>query len=150
MNEDLPKPKRLRKWLSNLTVFLLVCATWFIWQRPDLWQFRHQLPWGAQDVHEWYQEDSFLPDYSYLLKAKITEDQFRSYIGKFGLTIHSENRKYSEPSDPWLNWTDWSGRKNDWWNPSSSIENTFVAEGGDTWTFAKYEQGYLYLSSVNH
>ena len=138
------------RWLHILAIFLAICFAWFLWYRPDQWRFRHKLPWSAQDVHEWHREDGFLPDYSYLLKAKITEAQFRRYITKFGLTSHTASRQYSESPDPWLSWEAAPSFDGGWWNPSDSLEDTFVWQGYDTWTFAKYEHGYLYLSSINH
>lgn len=113
------------------------------------WGFRQALPWSARDVHEAYWTDSLLPDYTYQLKARITEQQFREYISKFHLTPHTPTRTYSDDS-PCLSWGNVQVSKADWWDPSKSLESTFVWQGGHTWTFAKYERGYLYLGSLDH
>jgi hypothetical protein len=113
------------------------------------WRFRKELPWSAHDVHEYYVSDTLLPDYSYQLKAQVTEDQFRRYIAKFGLTPHTPTRTYSD-STIWLRWDGVRGAERGWWDPSDSLDSTFVWQGYDTWTFAKYEHGYLYLASINH
>jgi hypothetical protein len=113
------------------------------------WRFRKELPWSAHDVHEWYMSDTLLPDYSYQLKAQVTEDQFRRYITRFGLTPHTPTRSYSD-SAIWLSWNRAPGFEGGWWDPSASLDSTFVWQGYDTWTFAKFENGYLYLASVNH
>lgn len=113
------------------------------------WPFRKALPWTATDIHEWYWSETLLPDYSYYLKAKVTENQFRTYVARFGLTPHAPDRAYSE-SSIWLNWESAPESDGGWWNPSDSLDTTFVREGHDTWTFAKFEQGYLYLASLNH
>jgi len=112
------------------------------------WDFRKELPLLASDVHEHFYADGFLPDYSYFLKAKMSEQQFQRYIAKFKLTLHTPDRKYSE--DLWLDWGGSHLAPLSWWDPGKTLEHTYVWEGGDTWTFAKYEHGYLYLKSLNH
>ncbi len=139
-----------RKRLVALVIGLVVVAlVWASWGRMTQWAFRRALPSHAEDVHESIREDGFLPDYRYKLKAKISEEQFRRYIEQFGLTAHSSMRKYSDDADVWLRWQH-SGRKVDGWDPSESLDETFVRQAGDTWTFAKRERGYLYLMSLNH
>lgn len=128
-------------------ILLTVGAGWFFWTRPDQWSFRRELPWTAEDVHERYWSDGFLPDDSYRLKARITDEQFRRYIAKFELTPHAPTRAYSESPDLYLTW---SPRTDTWWDPTDSLESTFVSQDRDTWTFAKHERGYLYLRSLNH
>jgi hypothetical protein len=113
------------------------------------WSFRKKLPWSATDIHEIYWTDFPLPDYSYNLKAKISESQFLKYISKFGLSPHTTDRQYSDDVI-WLNWDAPPDNKGSWWNPTDSLTNTFVWQGNDTWIFAKYEHGYLYLGSLNH
>jgi hypothetical protein len=142
--------KGKRRWLRVLTILFAIGLILFLWARPDQWRFRRELPWRAQDVKEWHQSDGFLPDYSYQLKAKITEEQFHRYIAKFELTPHTPTRKYSDSPEAWLTWHRAPGFSGAWWDPSDSLEHTFVWQGNDTWTFAKYERGYLYLASLNH
>jgi hypothetical protein len=139
--------KGKRRWLRILSILFVFGAVWFFWARPDQWRFRRELPWMTKDIHERYWSHGFLPDYSYYLKARITEEQFWRYIAKFKLTPHTSTRQYSESPDPWL---DWDPDPYSWWNPSKSLDSTFVWQGHDTWTFAKYERGYLYLVSLNH
>lgn len=111
--------------------------------------WRHDLPATATDVHEWAWADGFLPDYSYILKAKVSEPDFNVFIRKLKLTPHSPDRQYSD-NPAWLSWSCPPGFTNDWWDASGSLSNTFVDEGHDTWSFAKYENGYLYFQSLNH
>ena len=113
------------------------------------WSFRKELPWSATDIIETYYSDTLLPDYDYRLKAKITESQFQNYIKSFELSLHTNERKYSDDV-VWLYWGASSKSKGGWWNPTDSLTNTFVWQGNDTWIFAKYENGYLYLGSINH
>jgi hypothetical protein len=113
------------------------------------WPFRRALPWSAHQVHEWYWTDTLIPDYSYQLKAKITEEEFRRYVTRFGLTPHTTNRRYSDDLIL-LRWDSASGSGREWWDPSESLDSTFVKQDRYTWTFAKYEHGYLFLSSLAH
>ncbi len=79
----------------------------------------------------------------------MTEAQFHRYISKFALTPHTAERQYSD-SAVWLRWRHAPGFTGEWWDPSMSLDSTYVWQGGDTWIFAKYERGFLYLASVNH
>jgi hypothetical protein len=148
------KPKCLKGTVTLVGVLLaLVLAGGFGWvflARSDEWVFRRNLPGTAVDVSEWDRSETLLPDYSYHLKASITEEQFGIYITKFGLTPHSETRQYSQSPSPWLSWQAAPGFQGSWWDPSDTLAGTFVHQEGDTWTFAKYENGYLYLASLNH
>jgi len=122
---------------------LLLCYEAFTWS------FRKALPWSAREVHESYMTDTLLPDYGYQLKARITEKEFRDYIARFDLTPHTATRTYSDDL-VCLSWRYGPGFEGGWWDPSDSLDATFVWQGDTTWTFAKYEHGYLYLSSLCH
>ena len=138
-----------RNWVRGLLLLFLVGTVYFLWFRPDRWKFRNKLPRTAQDVHEWFWSPGFIPDYNYHLKAKVSAPQFKHYVSRFSLTPHSPARTYSESADLWLRWEDDDcGEK--WWDPSDKVDGTYVEQEHDTWTFAKYENGYLYLTSLNH
>jgi len=128
-----------------ITYILGLCLTHYLFT----WGFRKELPWLAGDVHEHYTTDILLPDYSYYLKAKISEAQFQRYIAKFKLTLHTSDRNYTDDT-VWLQWDAHDSTPNHWWDPSKTLNNTYVWQGNDTWIFAKYENGYLYLQSLNH
>ncbi len=137
--------------LAVALYFLLPCIfeAAFSGNPTDGLSWKHELPASITNVQEWAWADGFLPDYSYMLKAKVTQAEFDSFASKLKLTPHSPTRTYSENST-WLSWSTAPGFTNDWWDPSDSLETTFVAEGHDTWSFAKYENGYLYFQSLNH
>lgn len=136
--------------VSSTALIVLYLVGIFLSYQFFTWGFRKALPYAASDIHESYWEDSLLPDYGYHLKAKVTEGQFRAYIAGFRLTPHTPTRIYSDyvgclawgRSDPPLN--------RSWWDPSPSLESTHVSQAYHTWTFAKYERGYLYLESLRH
>ena len=141
-----PQPKRFC-YIASASLLALYLAGLGLCYYLFTWEFRKALPWSARDVREYYETDSFLPDYSYQLKARITEQQFHEYIAKFHLTLHTPTRTYSDDT-LWLSWR--HVRNCDWWDPSDSLESTFVWQGNDTWIFAKYERGHLYVGSLNH
>lgn len=138
--------------LAGALIMALVAAlavatlAWIVSERWNQWEFRRVLPRDAQDVHEFAQEFGLLPDYTYQLKAKISEEQFRRYVKRLGLTPHFPGRQFTD--DP--AWLSWERGDPDWWDPSGSLDGTYVEQIGDTWTLAKRERGYLYLWSVCH
>ncbi len=138
-----------KRFVALVIVLLVVAMVWALWGQLNQWEFRRALPSNAEDVHEWFREDGFLPDYRYKLKAKISDEQFHRYIERFELTPHSPQRRYSDSPETWLRWQD-HRRQTEWWDPSESLDETFVRQVGDTWTYAKREREYLYLQSINH
>jgi hypothetical protein len=141
--------RRLKKrWLA--IAFLLASATWWFWPASDEWVFHRKLPRTAQEVHEWSWSDDFLPNYAYLLTARMKKEEFDAYVTGLGLTMHTPSRKYEEPPEPWLDWGTGPSERTPWWNPSPSLQSTFVAQSHDRWTFAKYEKGRLFLKSLHH
>ncbi len=113
----------------------------------NVWPLLRALPSSATDVHEWSREDGFLPDYTYLLRARITPEEFQSYVQARGLTPHTATREY-EDLELWLRWK--YKPELPWWNPSDSLNTTFVANSGREWTYAKYEDGHIYVKSLSH
>ena len=110
--------------------------------------WKSHLPSSASDVQEWSWADGFLPDYSYQLKARVTEAEFQKFVSDLGLTPHTPERKYSE--DSWLSWGSAAGFDGTWWDPGDNLDSTYVTEGQDTWSYAKFEKGFLYFKSLNH
>ncbi len=136
---------RKKRWISSGVALALVI--WMASPASDEWVFQRKLPRYAQDVRVWKHADGFLPDYMYLLRARISQDDFARYAASLNLTPHSPTRKYEEgPAEQFMDW----GRRDDWWDPSPDLAGTFVDQGQDTWTFAKYENGYVYLKSFNY
>ncbi len=111
---------------------------------------RKALPFTAQDVHDWSWEEGGETgqDYCYMVKAKITPEEFRQYINRFGLTLHTPTRRYSMDYSP-----GWNGctfiEKPDWWTPSDDMSGTYVHDYGSAWVYAKYEGGYIFVVSYN-
>ena len=132
--------------VALIAVFAIAALAWIVSERWNQWEFRRLLPGDAKDVHELIHENGLLPDYTYQLKAKISDEQFRKYVERLGLTPHFSGRPYSDEQ----HWLNWQAREPDWWDPSESLDGTYVEQIGDTWTFAKHERGYLYLMSLNH
>jgi hypothetical protein len=110
--------------------------------------WRSSLPETATDIEEQAWSDGFLPDYDYYLRARITESEFEKFVKDLELTPHSDTRIYSESS--LLSWSGALIGDKEWWNPTEYLEGTYVKEGGTNWTFAKYEDGFLYFRSLDH
>jgi|UniRef100_UPI00378382F2 hypothetical protein len=138
-----------KKLWCGLAVTIISLAAWFFWPASNEWSFHRALPRSAQGVQEWYWADGFLPDYSYHLKARITQQEFDNYVKKLGLTPHTLERAYTDDVH-WLNWQALPQFTNGWFDPSDSLTATFVSQEGDCWAFAKYEKGNLYVTSLNH
>lgn len=149
-NQGKKKSTKFRGCLIALAVLGVVGTIAFLWIRPDQSSARRALPFSAEDIHEWEKDFGFLPDFTYHLKAKITEEQFHRYVEKLGLTPHPSTREYLQSSVPWLSWESLPGSVGDWWDPSDSLDFTFVLHERDFWMFAKYEHGYLYLTALDH
>jgi hypothetical protein len=147
---QLARKKRLR----GATIAALIGATLFLggWRyffpSETRSPFRVALPKRVIETSEWYFSDGFLPDYAYYLRAKISPEDFDKYVKYFSLTPHSVDRKYEGGFSAGPAWV--SGPA-DWWNPSASTLTTFAKQDAlDSWTYAKYENGYLYLHSFTH
>lgn len=128
-------PRRLL--ISTTVVFAGVYASGaFLSYQACTWSYRKALPWTAVDIREDVWEDSFLPDYSYAMRARISAGQFADYVSEFKLK--SAGIDSYEP----LNGLPW-------WNPSGSFE-TFRREEGDWFMSAFYDGTYLYVSASEH
>jgi hypothetical protein len=144
------------KWKGRLAIALAslclvgILGTW-AWNEFNVSPLRKALPPIATEIREYEWSDGFLPDYSYHLKARIDAKAFRSYVQAFELALHRDASQYDESPVPWLNWRANGAPKDDgWWTPSESLEGTFVSNRRRRWTFAKYEDGYLYVKSLQH
>jgi len=123
------------------------------------------IPTGAKVCYKSQYEDGILPDAKFCLKLKISKVQFDAIVIKLGATLHTELRKYSDDKN-WLDWRPDLGSDDPFanhikaskpppkgenlWDPDTDLSSTFVRQHKDTWTFLKYERGYLYFSELSH
>ena len=105
------------------------------------------LPWLATDV-QFHRDEGLFPDHRHLLIAQISREEFENYINCQNITLHRKDRVYAD-DEMWLGWDVIPGDPT-WWTPTASLLQTYVRQEGDTWTFAKFEDGYLYAMSVSH
>ncbi len=126
-----------------LLLIIAISVIYFQAYNLEAWNFRKKLPWSATDVHEWHWEDFLIPDYSYCLKAKMSEEAFQDYVQEFGL-----EKKAMPLENKYVSWSG-PGEEETWWDVSTNLDDTymFIDAQGDGWTLAKYENGYLYLHS---
>jgi hypothetical protein len=108
---------------------------------------RKALPPTAQDIHEqsWGEGGEIGQDYCYLLKARITPAEFQQYVDRFGLTPHIATQQYSN----WSMINCGTERKPDWWTPSDESGSMYARDEDSTWTYAKYENGYIFVVSYS-
>ncbi len=128
-----------------IAVYSLISSIFLMDSKPS---WTSLLPPTATEVQESSWADGFLPDCSYQLKARITEAEFQKFVTDLRLTPHTPDRQYSE--DSWLSWGSSPQFQDVWWDPSEDLSSTFVSEGHDTWTYAKFEKGHLHLKSLIH
>ncbi len=106
--------------------------------------YRRFLPWGVE-IHE--EKFSEFQDYSYYLKAKVSEETFQDFVSHFKLKLHTAGSQYTDDTT----WLSWQGlRAPSFWNPTASLKKTYVYQGGHCWELAKYENGYLYYYAFSH
>lgn len=127
----------LRGGVSLAVVLILGTYSLFVWP------FHRALPWGATQVREETWTEGFLPDYTYTLKARISEDEFRSYVEALELTPYvAEGGVEGGASDV-------GGPE--WWDPPPCAEGTtYVYSRGTEQLVARYGDGWLYVSGSLH
>jgi hypothetical protein len=123
------------------------------------------IPAGTKVCYKLQYEDGLLPDATFCLKLKITQAQFDAIVIKLGTTLHTESRKYGDDKK-WLEWRPDKGavdpftsdneakklppKGENLWDPDADLSKTYVRQHKDTWTFLKYERGYLYFAELSH
>lgn len=123
-------------------VALVMVRAWSAFAESPL---RRALPAGAADVRE--QSMDLLPDHAYCLRARVDAAELAAYAARVGMTPHTPSRRYGD--DPmWLAWPGICTAP--WWDPSDDLGATWVAQSGRVWTYAKHENGWLYVKSVGH
>lgn len=138
-------PCCIRLTLPIIALTLAICAGCRTSQ-PKAGYQPNWLPGGAQIVFRSQWKDGFLPDATFKLKAKVSADEFASAVQRLGLTPHTKDRKYTDDTL----WLQWMRDDDERWNPSPSIDETFVHQEGDSWQLAKYENGFLFYQSLSH
>ena len=123
--------------LGVLLAFALGCD--LLIQSP----YRKGLPDTASDIRE---HRSGVVDFTYLLRVRITEEEFETYVKRLGLELKSnggyQGGANAEP-----------GERNeddpDWWSPIWSVDRVYgIRRDGDVIS-AKWEGGFVYLSGIH-
>ena len=87
-----------------------------------------------------------LPDATFKLKAKVLAGEFAAAGRNLGLTPHTKDREYTDE----MVWLQWRSDTDQRWNPSPSVDSTFIRQEEDWWQLARYEKGFVYYHSLNH
>ena len=154
------KPLKIFLWVlgvfaAHLVALVIARIAWwsnlpnFFDDGEDSISWASSLPEKATEIEEWSWSDGFLPDYTYFMRARVSESGFTEFITKLDLTLHTASRSYSQDVSM-LSWHYSPEGNVAWWNPSESLQETYVSESSDTWTFAKYEGGFLYFHSFSY
>ncbi|WP_420645679.1 hypothetical protein [Candidatus Leptofilum sp.] len=134
----------------TLLVFVGIClGGWFLFKEITTSPFRKALPATAEEVHEWsWNEPGPLSqDFSYMLAARISNQDFMNYVDQFDLSPYDQQMDVNAPS--WSSGQQLNDDILDWWTPTESTEGTYVYATGSYWIYAKHENGYLFLYAYN-
>ncbi len=108
---------------------------------------RRALPHGATGIEgwSWTEPGPLGQDGSAMLRARIPEDAFEKYAKDLGMTPHTANRAYGNGFSP--SYVSLADEPLDWWDPTDEVEGTWVLDQGSSWTWAKWENGFVYVLS---
>lgn len=102
---------------------------------------RRALPSSATDIHVCKPSIFWVhPDFWYLLKAKITLEEFETYRKHLKFVPITEDAKKE------IHWTGWDALVDEWWDPLTTSDGAFYdpSTQGSHRATMKYENGYLY------
>lgn len=153
-----PKNERWVVAVSSVVACLIVvgaCAcAWTLIEYLRVPAARRALPSSATEIQEWKWAEGGLTgqDSLYLMKARISEREFFEYAERFGLRGYVPSLDYGPSFVPSWEPPVWPlGVDLHWWdpNPHADFRGTRLAGHGTHWTFAKYENGYVYVMSFD-
>lgn len=108
---------------------------------------KRALPSSATDIHQWSLNEPgpLGQDCSYMLKARVSYQQFSSFRQRLRMKRHTPEREYQHGFSPHFN--SLATEDLPWWNPTDSMEAVYVLDQGSSWTWAKHEDGHMYVMS---
>ncbi len=118
-----------------LMVYLIHLSEFFAHKERKL------LPSGVIEVYE----KSF-SNHTYIMKALLSEDQFKDYIRKLGM-IKADEIVLEELNFQWI-FTTGDGKIPAWWNPTAGSPNVYYdpkCHMPSEFRVLKYENEYIYL-----
>ncbi len=139
--------------VSITVIFLsavVVClGGWMIVRNILVSPLCEALPPTAGEIQEWHWNEGGLTgqDYVYLLRAKITEQEFREYVDNLGWTPYMADREYGFVWG-WYPHELHSDEEIEWWTPSEDSNGAYIHSEDARMRYAKWEDGYIYVVSV--
>lgn len=122
-----------------ILLFLSICVSCSILPQSP---YRQALPQTATDIKE---HKSGVVDFTYLLRAKVTENEFSDYVKLFGLLPDKLN-EMAEKNRHLKNERQKSDFFPSWWSTiRPGIDTVFEKRDGPDIISAKYEEGFLFL-----
>lgn len=84
--------------LALAVVVASVLATWGVVRHMDreIWQPRRLLPDGSEVIEENIEEDGFLPDYNYSMRARMSESSFHQWMRRLGVEPTDDPARYGD------------------------------------------------------
>jgi len=104
------------------------------------------LPSSATDIHVCKPSIFWVhPNFWYLLKAKITHEEFEIYRKRLKFIPITEDEKKE------IHWTGWDDFVDEWWDPLPTSDGSFYdpSTQGSHRATMKYENGYLYYMETS-
>lgn len=62
----------------------------------EIWRPRRLLPDGAEVIEEHIEEDGFLPDYNYSMRARMSEPSFHQWMRRLGVEPTDDPARYGD------------------------------------------------------
>lgn len=122
--------------LAIAVLAAVIVLTTFVDRSP-----RGSLPSTAKDIHEFRSPGMGITgDYWYLLKAKVTDEEFLWFVKRMQLTPLDQNN----PRQKAYHWNGYGTQE--WWLPLETLQGTYhdPTASGSSIRLAKHESGYLY------
>ena len=123
--------------LGVLLAFALGCD--LLIQSP----YRKGLPDTASDIRE---HRSGVVDFTYLLRVRITEEEFEDHVRRLGLILKSSGVLQAGKN---VRARERHEGNPDWWSPIWSVDRVYGIRRDRDVISAKWEGGFVYLSVIH-
>jgi hypothetical protein len=90
--------KRRWVWILGVAVVLVVAGGWTI-KRLTEWPARRHLPAGAVVLEEKIQDELFLPDFTYEMRARMSAEQFAAWMAHLQIPPVAGSLEYGSGSE---------------------------------------------------
>ena len=146
MTEGRKREDHVRR-MGFLFTFLLAGLGWCGY-RCTTNPARIALSWRATDIREYSWEEGFLPDFSYVLRAKVERAEFDAFVREMDLPRLGPRSRETPQEDEWETPV---GCDSDttcrFWQPDQYPAESYGHREGRAFQGAQFKDGYLYYSA---